>query len=362
MKSDSIKQILLAALVISCCLILANCSDDKVQGSDGTRIVGDLSQPATLREVVQPADCSDVPGLNSPLTGQLNNVDLNLVKVVMYSTIGVLYGNIRVFANDGSFSMALPCGRRVRLVLADSDWTPTDTLDAGPPNIGNSILDTFWDIDRVVGSVTGRTKDAFDNSLIPGVAVSWVIDGSSGSDATDAEGFFAVGSTMPSGTYSFLFHKDDYAELTQEVVIPELDDLIGHINPRPYPGDWVYLMSLEVLLPPLTANLSGHIRLIDADSGDTVAAASVEVQLILNDNIVSNVMKDTTDAAGLYSFEQVPAADTLSLVVPSFVLAAYTYGPVDSTFELFPGATVINALLITGGGGSFRMISEPDRQ
>lgn len=360
MKTHPIKQILLVALVISCCLILAGCSDDKVQGSDGTRIVGDLSKPATLLEVVLPVDCNEPADSISTITGRLNNVDLNLVKVVMYSMSGVLYGNIRVFAADGSFSMALPCSRRVRLVLADAEWSPVDTYDAGPPDIENSILDVFWDIDRVVGGVSGLVRDAFDNSLVSGVAVSWVINGSTGHDTTGSDGFFVVGTTVPSGTHEFLFSKAGYAELTQDGVIPPLDSLKGPNNP--YPGDIAFVENLEVGLPPLTASLSGHIRLIDADSGDTVAAASVEVQLLLNDNIISNVMKDTTDANGLYSFEQIPASDTLSLVVPSFVLAAYTYGPVDSTFELFPGATVIDALLTASGGGSYRLISEPDRQ
>lgn len=360
MKTRSIKQILLAVLIMSCCLILANCSDDKVQNSDGTRIVGDLSQDATLLEVVQPADCSDVPGPNSNLTGQLNNVDLNLVKVVMYSMSGVLYGNIRIFADDGSFSMELPCDRRVRLVLADSEWSPVDTYDEGPPDIVDSVLAVFWDIDRVVGGVSGLVRDAFDNSLVSGVAVSWVINGSTGYDTTGADGFFVVGTTVPSGAHEFLFRKAGYAELTQDGVIPPLDSLKGPNNP--YPGDIAFVENLEIVLPPLTASLSGHIRLIDPVLTDTIAAANIEVQLLLNDNIISNVMKDTTDANGLYSFEQVPASDTLSMVVPSFVREAYTYGPVDSTLELFPGPTVIDALLSAGGGGSFRLISEPDRQ
>lgn len=362
MKTRSIMQILLAMLIVSCCLILANCSDDKAQNSTGPRIVGDLNQSATLLEVVLPSECEDVAGSDSPLTGRVNNVDLNEVKVVMYSKIGILHGNIRVFADDGSFSMNLPCGRRIRLVLADSDWTPEDTLDAGPPPIENSILDTFWDIDRVVGSISGRTKDAFDNTMVSGVTVSWVIDGSSGSDATSADGFFSVGSTVLSGTYPFLFHKDDYAEITQSVVMPELDDLIGDINPRPYPGDWVHPLNLDVTLAPLSASLSGHVRRIDPVSTETVPATNIEVQLLLNDNITNSVLKDTTDAEGLYSFEQVPAADTLSLVVPSFVLATYTYGSVDTTLELFPGVTVIDAILSATGGGSFRLISQPDRR
>ncbi|MDH3892794.1 MAG: Ig-like domain-containing protein [candidate division Zixibacteria bacterium] len=360
MKANSIKLILLTLLVTSCCLMLANCGDDKVQDSGGPRIVGNLSQAATMLDIVLPADCGNVSDADSPLTGRVNNVDLNAVKIVMYSTSGVFYGHIRVFADDGTFSFVLPCGRRVRLVLADSDWTPPDSLDDGPPDVANSVLATYWDIDRVAGGVSGLVRDAFDNSLVPGVEVSWVISGFAGSSITGANGFFVVGTVVPSGTHGFSFSKTDYAELVHDGVIPPLDDLVREGDS--YPGDYPYVENLEVRLPPLSASLSGHVRLIDPVSTDTVAAANVEIQLLLSDRLVTNVMKDTTDANGLYSFEQVPAADTLSMVVPSFVLSAYTYGPVDSTLELFPGSTVIDALLSAGGGGSYRLISEPDRK
>ena len=359
MNAYSIKLILSTILVVLTCAALIGCSDEAtIQSSNQPRIVGDLSQSATLLEVVLPADCSDASGLNSPLTGQVNNVNLDEVKVVMYSLNGTQYGTIRVFENDGSFSMDLPCDRRVRLLLAKSDWTAVTLYSLGPPAVSDSILAVFWEIDRVIGGVSGLVREGFDNSLVQGVEVSWVINGSTGYDTTGADGFFVVGTTVPSGSHTFLFSKEGYAELTQDGVIPSLEDLVGDNNP--YPGDVDHVINLEVRLPPLSAELSGQVRLIDPVSTDTVAAANVEVQLLLNDNIVSNIMKDTTDVDGFYRFENVPAADTLSLVVPSFVLSSYTYGPIDSTLELFPGSTVINAILSASGGGSYRLISQPN--
>jgi hypothetical protein len=278
----------------------------------------------------------------------------------MYSTTGILYGNIRVFANDGSFSMELPCGRRVRLVLADSDWTPVDTYGGGPPDIVDSILAVFWDIDRVVGQISGVVEDAFDNSLVDGVVVSWSIGGTTGSDTTGVDGVFSVGSNVDPGTYSFLFTKTGYALMYQDAIIPSLEELLSENDS--FPGDLPYIKNMAITMPPLSASLSGQIRLIDPIWADTVAAANIPVWVELNTFIMPNALADTTDANGLYRFDQVPAADTVSLVIHSFELSNYTYGPVDSTLELFPGSTVINALLVPGGGGSFRLISEPDRQ
>ena len=360
MKTLWFRSMLFVTLIISCCLALAGCGD-KIQNPPITRIVGDLNQSATLLEIVLPADCDDVAGANSSLNGRVNNVDLDQVKVVMYTSGGVHYGTLRIFADNGTFSMVLPCDRRVRLILAHYAWDPEGSLyPTGPPAVSDTILATFWDIDRVLGGISGLVRNAFDNSLVQDVEVSWVIDDSPDQDTTGIDGFFVVGSKIPSGTYEFLFSKAGFAQMTQSGVIPPLAEIQGPNNP--YPGDITYVENLEIRMPPLTASLSGHIRLIDPVLTDTIAAANIEVQLLLNDNITSNVLKDTTDAEGFYSFEQVPAADILSLVVPSFVFEAYTYGPIDSTLELLPGSTVIDALLSAGGGGSYRLISEPDRR
>ena len=346
-------------LIVLTAVVISGCSDDDTIQSSQPRIVGDPSQPATLYDVVQAEDCEDIPDSVSTLTGHLNNVDLNEVKVVMYSSAGSYYGTIRVFENDGSFSMELPCDRRVRLLLAKSDWTAVTSYSSGPPTASDTILAIFWDIERVVGSVTGDVSDARDKSYLDGVIVSWLVDGTTEKDTTNDVGFFSVESTLDPGTYTFTFSKTGYAVLTADGVIPSLEELRGDLDT--YPGDILYPLNLKILLPPMTASLSGTVTRFDPISTDTVVADNVEVQLLLNDNITPNVLKDTTDANGQYSFDAVPAGDSLSLVIPSFVVSSFTYGPVDTTLTLYPGPTVIDALIsASGGGSSFRLISLPN--
>ncbi len=360
MYSRIINRTALVIMIMVSVIISLSCSEEKtVAGDPGPRIIGDLNQAAQLYDVVQPEDCVTNGGVVSALTGKLNNVDLNNVKIVMYTESGGYYGTIRVFADDGTFSMDLPCDRRVRLVLAEADWNHASSYSNGPPAVADPILGVFWGIDRVVGSINGLVRDAFDNSFVEGVAVSWSINGDSGQATTDADGYYAVGSIISSGSYDFVFKKTGYPDIKQAGVIPSLDSLKGSNN---YPGDIDYVESMEVYFPPLTSSLSGYVQYIDPGTLDTLPAQNVEVQLMLGERVIDNLMKDTTDVNGYYSFDPVPTSDSLTMTVPAFVLAANTYGPVDSTLVLLPGQTVINALLSSGGGGSYRLIKEPSRR
>ncbi len=347
-------QRLLVGVVFSfSVLMFVACSDDNPQTSEGRHVVGDTSQLAQLLDVELPADCEADPNAISALTGRLNNVVVEDVQIVLYSTSGHYYGTLRVIGDDGSFSMDLPCGRRVRLLLTKSDWTSDDTLNSGPPALDDNILAAFWDIDRVVGTINGDVRDGFDNTWLEDVLVSWVIDGTAGSDTTDEYGYFHVPDRLLTGYYPFTYTKEGYAVISQEVYIPSFEELRGDLDI--YPGDMSYIEALTVPLPPLTSSLEGAVRVIEPGTNDTVEVAEIIVDLHLNDEIVPDQLSDTTDAVGFYYFANVPVTDTLTVATRSFDHGLQTYEAADTVLYLMPGTTRVDFLFDASGGAVIRV-------
>jgi len=353
MPAKFARALFLAVTIGVCALVLSHCSDDNPQGGVQPRIVGNTNLPAELLQIQLPEDCGPgVPAI-SALSGRLNNVDLNAVKIMMYTTSGLHYGAIRVFNNNGAFSMDLPCGRRVRLLLTKSDWTSVDTLNSGPPPLDDNILAAYWDIDRVLGTVNGVVVDAFNNAALEGVAVSWQVGGVTYHDTSVATGYFSGSTRLASGLYSFEFELAGYAGIAQEVTVPSVDDLRS--GPDDYPGDIVHLQALTVALPPLTADLTGTVDVVDPTTTDTLPASGVPVLLIPEEGVLSNSYDTTTDGAGGYGFEEVPAAVTVTVSVPSFDLGGNTYGPADTSLSLWPGMTMLDFVMNSDGGAAFRV-------
>ncbi|MCK4371547.1 MAG: carboxypeptidase regulatory-like domain-containing protein [candidate division Zixibacteria bacterium] len=335
-------------------LMFAACSDDdNPQISEGRHVVGDTSQAAQLLDIELPADCETDEYEISALSGKLNNVVVEDVKIVLYSTSGHYYGTLRVIDDDGRFSMDLPCGRRVRLLLAKSDWTSDDTLNNGPPALNDSILATYWDIDRIVGTINGSVVDGYNNSLLSDAVVTWVIDGTAGSDTTDANGYFLVPDRLLTGNYLLTYTKDGYAVISQNVYIPSFEEVRGDLDI--YPGDMAYVEALTIPLPPLTSSLEGTVCVIEPGTNDTVEVAEVIVDLRLNDEIVPYFFSDTTDAVGLYGFADVPTTDTLTLATRSFDHGPQTYEAADTVLYLMPGTTRVDFLFDVSGGAVIRV-------
>ncbi len=343
-------QRLLVGLVFSfSVLMFVACSDDdNPQISEERHVVGDTSQPAQMLDIELPADCETDEYEISALSGKLNNVVVEDVKIVLYSTSGHYYGTLRVIDDDGQFSMDLPCGRRCRLVLARTTWTPADEYRTGPPDLDDDILAAFWDIDRVVGTINGVVRDGFYNTSLEDVPVTWVIDGTAGSDTTDANGCFHVSDRLLTGYYLLTYTKDGYAVISQEVYIPSFEELKG--DQDIYPGDMVHVKDLTIQLPPLTSSLEGTVRVVEPGTNDTVEVAQVIVDLLLNDEIVPDQLSGTTDAVGFYSFVDVPTTDTLTVATRSFDHGLQTYEAVDTVLYLMPGTTRVNFLFDASGG------------
>ncbi len=348
-------QRLLVGVVFSfSVLMFVACSDDdNPQISEERHVVGDTSQPAQMLDIELPADCETDPNAISVLSGKLNNVVVEDVKIVLYSASGYYYGTLRVIDDDGQFSMDLPCERRCRLVLVRTTWTPADEYRTGPPDLDDDILAAFWDIDRVVGTISGVVRDGFDNTSLEDVLVTWVIDGAAGSDTTDANGYFNVPDRLLTGYYSFTYTKDGYAVISQEVYIPSFEELKG--DQDIYPGDMVYMEALTILSPPLTSSLEGTVRVVEPGTNDTVEVAEVIIELHLSDEIVPDSLSDTTDDVGFYGFVSIPTADSLTLTTRSFVHGQQTYEAAGTVLYLMPGTTRVDFLFDASGGVAIRV-------
>lgn len=342
-------------------LMFVACSDDdNPQISEERHVVGDTSQAAQLLDIEQPADCETDEHAISALSGKLNNVVVEDVKIVLYSTSGYYYGTLRVIDDDGQFSMDLPCGRRCRLVLVRTTWTPADEYRTGPPDHDDDILDTFWDIDRVIGTINGVVRDGFDNTSLEDVLVTWVVDGTAGSDMTDANGYFQVPDRLLTGYYPFTYTKDGYAVISQEVYIPSFEELRG--GQDIYPGDMVYMKDLTIPLPPLTSSLEGTVRVIEPGTNDTVEVAEVIIELHLRDEIVPDQLSDTTDAVGFYGFVSIPTADSLTVATTSFVYGQQTYEVADTALYLMPNTTRVDFLFDVSGGAVIRVETDESQR
>jgi len=355
MSAKITRTLILAAAGL--CVLALSCSDDNPQSSDQPRIVGDPAQPAQLLSVQLPEDCGDGLPFISSLSGKINNVDLNAVKIVMYSSAGAYYGTIRVFNNDGTFSMDLPCDRRVRLLLTLKDWTPTDVLDSGPPALDNTILAAYWDIDRVLGKVDGAVLDAYNNAALEGVAITWQDSGVTYYDTTGSGGYFSGAEGLSSGIHVFEFELAGYAGLITEITVPTIDDVRD--GPNDYPGDVIDIQALDISLPPLSAELTGTVYAIDPGTTDTLPADDIQVVLTPSEGLQPASYDTTTNASGDYDFEEAPAAVTVTVSLPSFDRYGQSYGPVDTSLTLWPGMTYLDFILDSGGGAAIR-IEQPE--
>ena len=354
-------QRLLVGVIFSLSVLMfVRCSDDNPQTSEGRHVVGDTSQPAQLLDIELPADCETDEYATSALSGKLNNVVVEDVKIVLYSASGYYYGTLRVIDDDGQFSMDLPCGRRCRVVLARTTWTPADESRTGPPDLDDDILATYWGIDRTIGTINGVVRDGFDNASLENVLVTWVIDGTAGSDATGLNGYFLVSDRLFTGYYMLTYTKDGYAVISQNAYVPSFEELRGDLDI--YPGDMAYVEALTIPLPPLTSSLDGTVRVVEPGTNDTVEVAEVIVDLHLNDDIVPDQLSDTTDAVGFYSFTDVPTADTLTVATRLFVHGMQTYEAVDTVLYLMPGTTRVDFLFVASGGAVIRVDTDESQR
>jgi hypothetical protein len=186
---------------------------------------------------------------------------------------------------------------------------------------------------KVIGTLHGVVTDANNNARMEGVTVTVVQKDKIFTTTTDVLGYYIVKSLW-SGYYEATFSVNGYALARSTGYIPteaEVYDSKADIN---------HVEVLDMDLYSLNAGLTGKLYKVLED-GNIVAASGVTVIADFHDYDLSpDEYTATTNASGVYSFSNLPAAPMIVVRTLPYNDGTYSFDPTYGSAGLIPGVTV----------------------
>ena len=196
----------------------------------------------------------------------------------------------------------------------------------------NSV--TYSDEDRVVGTLHGVVTDAADNARMLDVTVTVVQKGSIFTTETDELGYYVV-KGLYSGDYEATYVIDGYAVSRAYGYIPTLEEVTNAKT------DLNHSEVLDMDLFRLNAGLSGKMYKA-IDNGVVMPASGITVIADFDHfDISPNEYTAVTDANGMYSFANIPAAPMVAVRTLPFNDGTYSFDPTYTEVGLESGISVV---------------------
>ena len=160
---------------------------------------------------------------------------------------------------------------------------------------------------RVVGFVNGVIRDANTGELMPNVEVSWNAGGRSGTTRTDQNGFYAI-SNLFQGRYVLTIRPaNSHASVVREFTVPDLRAL--GVDELHTSEDFRVSLVENFELVQKQSTVKGFVYARTA-TNTRVRVPNAKIVATLPAQYYPRYIYATTDAEGMYIFENIPSTGT----------------------------------------------------
>lgn len=190
---------------------------------------------------------------------------------------------------------------------------------------------------RVIGTVHGIITTQDNNTPFEKVTVIYAIAGANYIQESDRFGYYRCDGLTES-TYSFTFLSPDtiYADMFKVVEVA-YDSAYMH----PSDVDYRIVISRNVVMLRKNAGITGYV-FARTDDETTAPAAGVRVRATGFDGILNANFSAVTDTSGYYSFEDLPAVDTVTVITMPWSNGLTSFQSSQTEVNIIPDA-VVNA-------------------
>lgn len=210
------------------------------------------------------------------------------------------------------------------LLLSGCDQNLTDNPPIGETN------------GRVIGSISGIVAKANTNSRLANIEVTWGVAGQIKSTTTNSLGHYSITDLSP-GDYEISFSGANYAMRKMTVTIPNLQQ-IGIVD-MPTEDDFYYNATQNAILYDFTSQLTGKVY-ARQDAQNIILANEVTIVADFGAYDISPSQFTTiTDSTGTFTFDSLPATDTVDLRTLPYYNGSNSFGVQTGSANLIANGT-----------------------